>query len=59
VLKVDDHYPDDNGYPSSGELALIFTEKTLTPEERDFVGFVGTTESSAVISALGSVPAGR
>ncbi len=29
VIKIDGHYPTDDSYPSSVELALIFTEKTL------------------------------
>ena len=56
VLKIDGHYPTDEKYPSSVELALIFTEKSLTPEARKFVNFVGTAKSHTVISALGSVP---
>ncbi|MGI8526889.1 MAG: PstS family phosphate ABC transporter substrate-binding protein [Pseudolabrys sp.] len=59
VLKIDGHQPTDDGYPSSVELALIFTEKTLTPDARDFVNFVSTEKSNSVISALGSVPIRR
>jgi phosphate transport system substrate-binding protein len=59
VLKIDGRYPTDDGYPSSVELALIFTDKTLVPDARDFVDFVKTPKSSEIISALGSVPVRR
>lgn len=59
ILKIDGRHPTDAAYPSSVELALIFTEKTVTPDARAFVKFVKTTKAHDVMASLGSIPAKR
>lgn len=56
VLKIDGRYPTDVQYPSSVELALIYTEATVTPQAREFIKFVTTPKARGIVSGLGNIP---
>jgi phosphate transport system substrate-binding protein len=56
VLKIDDHHPTDEQYPSSAVLALIDTDNTVTPEARAFVSFVGKPKAREIIVGFGYLP---
>lgn len=57
VLKIDDRFPTDDGYPSSVELALIFTDATITQPARKFVDYATGERGREVIASVGGVPA--
>jgi phosphate transport system substrate-binding protein len=56
VLKIDGHHPTEAQYPSSAVLALIYTDKTVTPEARAFVRFVGTPKAREIVTSFGNIP---
>jgi len=53
VLAIDGKKPGDAGYPSSGELALIFKEKNNTGNIRKFVEFATSSSAQDVIKSAG------
>jgi phosphate transport system substrate-binding protein len=57
VLKIDGRHPTDAGYPSSVDLALIYSESTITPAARSFIEFTGGEGARNIIVGFGSVPA--
>lgn len=57
VLKIDGRFPTDEGYPSSVELALIFTDATITQPARKFVDYATGDRGREVIAGVGGVPA--
>ena len=57
VLKIDGRRPTDAGYPSSVELALIYTDSTITPAALSFIEFSGSERARNIILRFGSVPA--
>jgi phosphate transport system substrate-binding protein len=57
VLKIDGRHPTDAGYPSSVELALIYSDSTITPAALSFIEFSGSERARNIILSFGSVPA--
>ncbi|WP_460081961.1 PstS family phosphate ABC transporter substrate-binding protein [Roseibium sp. LAB1] len=56
VLKIDGHHPTEDGYPSSGTLALIYKEGTLDEEMKAFIDFAQSGQAHTLISNYGGVP---
>lgn len=56
VLKIDGRHPTDEGYPSSVELALIYTDGTITAPARKFVDYAAGARGREVIASVGGVP---
>jgi phosphate transport system substrate-binding protein len=59
VLKIDNRYPTDVGYPSGATVALIHKDSTVTPEAKAFIGFVQDNKAKSVLTKLGGVPASQ
>ncbi len=56
VLKVDGLFPTDDGYPSANAVDIIYSEKTVTPQARDFLSFLSSPEARAIMRRMGGVP---
>jgi phosphate transport system substrate-binding protein len=56
VLKIDGHYPTDRDYPSAVTLAFVHKEATVTPDARNFIGYVKAAKAKTVLTSMGGVP---
>jgi phosphate transport system substrate-binding protein len=56
VLRIDGLHPLDPKYPSHVELALIYKEASIGPEDRKFVSYLHSERARQIMSGLGSVP---
>lgn len=56
ILKLDGRHPTDEGYPSNVELALIYTDATITVPARAFVNYAKSERGREVVSSVGGVP---
>ncbi len=56
VLAIENNHPTDPGYPSSGELALVYKEGSLTPAAAKFIAFTGSGEAREIFRAFGARP---
>jgi len=56
VLKVGGLYPSDPGYPSAVVVSLVHKETTVTPEARQFIGYVKTARAKTLLTTMGGVP---
>lgn len=56
VLKIDNLYPTDDSYASSVELALIYSDATITQPARAFIDYASGGRGHEVIASVGSVP---
>lgn len=56
ILAVDGLLPTDPGYPSAGELALVFRSEDLTPDVRSFIDFAGSAPARTLMLAEGALP---
>ncbi|GGG26503.1 PstS family phosphate ABC transporter substrate-binding protein [Chelatococcus composti] len=59
VLSVDGLFPTDEGYPSANTIELIYNEKTVTPEARDFLAFISSPEAREIVRRMGGVPTAK
>ena len=58
ALKVDGLSPNDKNYPSSVQIALVYSAAAVTPEARSFIEFVRSAKSAAIIASMGGTPIG-
>jgi phosphate transport system substrate-binding protein len=56
VLKVDGRHPTEDDYASSVELALIYTDATITQPARAFVEYASGRRGHDVMAGVGGVP---
>lgn len=56
VLKIDGRMPDEQGYPSSVELALIHRHDISDADAKAFVAFSTSSSARAIIRNFGAVP---
>ena len=56
VLRIDGKFPDEEGYPSSVELALIFRRDLNEPSAKAFVDYAHSDSAREIMRTFGAVP---
>lgn len=56
VLRIDGKFPDEDGYPSSVELALIFRHDLSEPGAKAFLEYAASDTARKVVRTFGAVP---
>ncbi len=56
VLKIDGKAPTDDGYPTLGEIALIYKEANFNGDLKAFVEFAISGEAVEAIKSAGGIP---
>lgn len=56
VLRIDGKFPDEEGYPSSVELALIFRRDLSDPGAKAFVDYSTSESARKIMRSFGAVP---
>jgi phosphate transport system substrate-binding protein len=56
VLKIDDHFPTDPGYPSAVTLSFVHKGANITQDARRFIEYVKDKQARTVLTSMGGVP---
>ena len=56
VLRIDGTYPDEPGYPSNVELALVYRQDLSDSDVKAFINYVSSDAARNVMRTFGAVP---